>query len=206
MSKYVFYYFDAKALGESSRLLMAYGGQEFEDRRHTDEEWPAIKPKMLFGTVPLLEIDGKQYAQSKAISRYLGRKYGLVGDTPEDALEIDQIVDFLVDFRLKAEETSSRLMPDAAVRERNYAAYSKNVFPDYLEKLNAIIVKNNGHLALGKLTWADFMLAGSFDYLRNLLRMPDLSTKYPAFQQVVDNVYSIPQVKSYADAAPYTEE
>ena len=44
MSKYTYYYFDAKALGESGRLLLAYGGQEFEDIRLNDEEWPAIKP------------------------------------------------------------------------------------------------------------------------------------------------------------------
>ena len=46
----------------------------------------------------MIEIDGKKYAQSLAIARYLGRKCGLVGDTPEDALEIDQSVDLLNDL------------------------------------------------------------------------------------------------------------
>ena len=44
-----------------------------------------------------------------------------------------------------------------------------------------------------------------FDYLKKMLRMPDLEKKYPAFQKVIDNVYSIPKVKAYADAAPATE-
>lgn len=45
MSKFVLYYFSVKALGESARLLMSYGGQEFEDRRIDYEtEWPALKP------------------------------------------------------------------------------------------------------------------------------------------------------------------
>lgn len=44
MTKYVFHYFDGKGLGEACRLLMAYGGQEFEDRRYTKEDWPAVKP------------------------------------------------------------------------------------------------------------------------------------------------------------------
>ncbi|KAJ8715260.1 hypothetical protein PYW08_005241 [Mythimna loreyi] len=202
MSKYVFYYFDTKALGESSRLLMAYGGQEFEDRRHTPEEWPAIKPKTLYGQVPVLEIDGKQYAQSLAISRYLGRKYGLVGDTPEDALEIDQNVDLLNDLRIKAAEVHYER--DENAREARYTKYAQTVFPDYLEKLNAIVIKNNGHFALGKLTWGDFVLAGVFDYLKLMLRIPDLEKKYPAFQTVIDKVYSIPKVKAYADNAPPT--
>lgn len=49
--------------------------------------------------MPILEIDGKQYAQSMAMARYLGRKYGLVGDTLEDDLEIDQNVDLFNDLR-----------------------------------------------------------------------------------------------------------
>lgn len=53
-----------------------------------------------------------------------------------------------------------------------------------------------------QLTWADFQFAGMFDYLKAMLQMPDLEKKYPAFKQVTDNVYSIPKVKAYADAAP----
>lgn len=48
----------------------------------------------------MLEIDGKQYAQSIAICRYLGRKYGLAGTTPEEDLIIDQNLDFFNDIRL----------------------------------------------------------------------------------------------------------
>ncbi|KAJ8712543.1 hypothetical protein PYW07_005385 [Mythimna separata] len=203
MPKVVFYYFPVKALGESARLLLAYGGEEFEDRRVSSEDWPAFKPKTLFGQMPILEIDGKQYAQSLAISRYLGRKYGLVGETPEDAFEIDQNVDLVNDLRGKAAAVDYE--PDEAVKEKKYEEYVKNVYPDFFERLSAIIEKNNGFLALGKLTWGDFVLAGMFDYLKKMLRMPDLEKKYPAFQKVIDNVYSIPKVKAYADAAPATD-
>ncbi|KAJ8715263.1 hypothetical protein PYW08_005244 [Mythimna loreyi] len=201
MSKVVFYYFDIKGRGEACRLLLAYGGQQFEDRRITAEQWPTFKLKTPFGQLPILEIDGKQYAQSLAISRYLGRKYGLVGDTPEDALEIDQNVDLFIELCLKGGQIMYER--DAARKESLYAEAVKNVFPDYLERLNSIINKNNGHLALGKLTWGDFVFAGLFDYFIKVLRMPDLEKKYPAFQKVVDNVYSIPKVKSYSDSTNY---
>ena len=39
---------------------------------------------------------------------------------------------------------------DEAVKEAKFAQYAKDVFPDYLKKLSAIIEKNNGFLALGK--------------------------------------------------------
>nr|WOZ07760.1 glutathione S-transferase GSTs5 [Agrotis ipsilon] len=200
MSKVVYYYFDSKALGEAGRLLLAYGGQEFEDRRILWRNWPEFKKNTLFGSLPMLEIDGKLYGQSISITRYLGRKYGLVGDTPEDAMEIDQNVDLLKDLITKACEMHYE--PDEDIREAKYAELSVNVFPEYLERLNSILVKNNGHLAIGKLNWGDFVLAGVFDYLKRILQIYDLEKKYPVFQKVVDNVYSIPKVKAYAEAAP----
>jgi prostaglandin-H2 D-isomerase / glutathione transferase len=44
MPKVVFTYFPVKALGEGPRMLLAYGGQEFEDDRISPENWPKIKP------------------------------------------------------------------------------------------------------------------------------------------------------------------
>lgn len=40
------YYFQVKALGEPIRLLLAYGGQEFEDIRLTQADWSALKPSL----------------------------------------------------------------------------------------------------------------------------------------------------------------
>nr|WAS27873.1 glutathione S-transferase [Mythimna separata] len=203
-SKPVFYYFKSKALGEQSRLLMVYGGIDFEDYRvDYYTEWADFKSKTKFGFMPMLEIGGKQYAQSLAISRYLARRVGLAGDTLEEALEIDQNIDLFNEFRLKASDIFFET--DEAVKERKYAEAVKNVFPDYLEKLSNIINENNGHLALGKLTWADFVLTGTFLFLKMITRIPDLEKKYPAFQRVLDNVYSIPQIKAYAEKAPVTD-
>jgi prostaglandin-H2 D-isomerase / glutathione transferase len=44
MPKIVFSYFNVKALGEAPRLLLHYGGQEFEDNRVAFETaWPEMK-------------------------------------------------------------------------------------------------------------------------------------------------------------------
>lgn len=37
-------YFDFVALGEPIKLLLSYGGIEFEDDRIQRENWPALKP------------------------------------------------------------------------------------------------------------------------------------------------------------------
>ncbi|XP_075980037.1 glutathione S-transferase 2-like [Anticarsia gemmatalis] len=200
MPKVVYHYFPCKALGEGGRLLLSYGGQEFEDDRIPSEKWPEFKPKTVFGQMPVMEIDGKQYAQSISICRYLGKKYGVAGDNAEEAFEIDQNVDFVNDIRAKA--ALVHYEADEALKAKKHEESLKTVYPDLLEKLNAIVVKNNGHIAAGKLTWGDFFFAGMFDYLKAMLQMPNLEEKYPAFQKVIDSVYSIPKVKAYADAAP----
>nr|XP_034834990.1 uncharacterized protein LOC117991505 [Maniola hyperantus] len=202
MPNVVFYYFPVKALGEAGRMLLAYGGQEFDDRRVPMEQWPEIKPTTPFGQMPVLEIDGKKYAQSSAIARYLGRKYGLVGKDIEEDFEIDQNAEFLNDIRAKA--ATVQYEADEALKAKKHKDFSANVYPALLTKLDEIIKKNKGHLALGKLTWADFVFAGMFDYLKTMLQMPDLEQKYPSFKQVVDNVLANPKVKAYVDKAPET--
>ena len=51
------------------------------------------------GQMPVLEIDGQKYAQSLAIARYLGREFGLAGNSTQEDLEIDQNVYFVNDIR-----------------------------------------------------------------------------------------------------------
>ncbi|XP_063829717.1 glutathione S-transferase 2-like [Ostrinia nubilalis] len=199
-NKVTFTYFESKALGESGRLLLAYGGQEFEDKRFNAETWPKIKPTTPFGQTPMLEIDGKKYAQSLAIARFLGRKYGLAGATPEEDFEIDMYNYFVDDIRAKA--ASVQYESDEVVKEKKHEDFSKNAYPAMLSKLNEIVEQNNGHIAVGKLTWADFVFAGMYDYLKMMMRIPDLDTKYPNLKKVVDNVYSLPQLKAYLAAAP----
>ncbi|XP_013148279.1 PREDICTED: glutathione S-transferase 2-like isoform X2 [Papilio polytes] len=153
-----------------------------------------------FGQLPILEVDGKQYAQSIAISRYLGRKHGLAGDTLEEDLIIDQTVDFLNDIRAKA--ATVHYENDEAAKAKKHEDFAKNVYPAMLDKLDEIIKQNNGHLALGKLTWGDFVFAGIFLYLKTMLQMPDLEEKYPSFKKLYDTVFSFPKVQEYVSKLP----
>jgi len=54
---------------------------------------------MPMGQVPVLEIDGKQYHQSRAIGRFLAKKGNLYGSNDFEAMEIDATVDSIEDIR-----------------------------------------------------------------------------------------------------------
>lgn len=54
---------------------------------------------MPMGQIPVLEIDGKQYHQSRAIGRFLAKKANLYGSNDFEAMEIDATVDSLDDIR-----------------------------------------------------------------------------------------------------------
>lgn len=55
--------------------------------------------EMPFGLLPVLEIDGKQVAQSNAIARHLAKQYGLAGKNEWESLQCDVLVDALGDLK-----------------------------------------------------------------------------------------------------------
>ena len=51
--------------------------------------------------VPIVEIDGKVYHQTRAIGRYLAKKFNLYGADELEAIEIDATVDDIEDYRMR---------------------------------------------------------------------------------------------------------
>ncbi|XP_041781621.1 glutathione S-transferase isoform X2 [Anopheles merus] len=202
MPDYKVYYFNVKALGEPLRFLLSYGNLPFDDVRITREEWPALKPTMPMGQMPVLEVDGKRVHQSLAMCRYVAKQINLAGDNPLEALQIDAIVDTINDFRLKIAIVAYE--PDDMVKEKKMVTLNNEVIPFYLTKLNVIAKENNGHLVLGKPTWADVYFAGILDYL-NYLTKTNLLENFPNLQEVVQKVLDNENVKAYIAKRPITE-
>ncbi|GFH29640.1 uncharacterized protein HaLaN_28333, partial [Haematococcus lacustris] len=70
-------YFDIPGKAELTRVLLNVGNVPFEDYTISREQWAELKPTMPYGQIPVLEVDGKQLAQSSAIERYAARLAGL---------------------------------------------------------------------------------------------------------------------------------
>lgn len=96
-------YFDHRLRGEPIRLLLAYGGFQYEDERvalpwEDAKPWLALKPSMTWGQLPCLTwTTGDRLFQSMAICRFLAREIGIAGDTSLEMAQVDEVIDALQD-------------------------------------------------------------------------------------------------------------
>ncbi|RZB66619.1 GST C domain containing protein [Asbolus verrucosus] len=80
----------------------------------------------------------------------------------------------------------------------------KETIPYYLTRLDAIVQKNKGHLALGRLTWIDLYFACSVPNYTSFARN-DILSKYPNLKTLQNKVYAISVIKSWIETCPKTE-
>merc|ERR1711953_707100 len=92
-------YFNGRGRGETARLILAYGGMHYEDRRVSFEDMPSLKPSLPFGQLPLLEVDGDTICQSMAIARYLASECGIAGSSGLVKAQVDEVVDVVNDVQ-----------------------------------------------------------------------------------------------------------
>ncbi|XP_018356543.1 PREDICTED: glutathione S-transferase-like [Trachymyrmex septentrionalis] len=201
MSPYKLLYFNIHGLGESIRFLLSHCGIKFEDVRFTFDDWPKHKPNMPMGQMPVLEIDGKQYHQSRAIGRFIAKKGNLYGSDDYEAMEIDATIDSMDDIRLVLSQYYWE--KDPAFKEKlKETAFQK--WPYYLDKFEAQVKKNGGYFVGGKLSWADFLWAAYFDYLSFVLE-DDPNKDHPELKKLVEKVRALPNVKAYIEKRPITQ-
>ncbi|XP_076771331.1 glutathione S-transferase-like isoform X5 [Arvicanthis niloticus] len=99
--KPVLHYFNGRGRMESIRWLLAAAGVEFEEKLfETREEFEKLIQggTLMYEQVPMVEIDGMNLVQTRAILRYVAAKYGLYGRNPEEQAWIDMYVEGLRDL------------------------------------------------------------------------------------------------------------
>jgi len=196
------YYFNIRALAEPIRYLFAYGGQAYEDVRVERGDWPKLKPTMPMGQMPVLEVDGHRVHQSVAIERYVAKRVGLAGANDWENLQIDSVVDTINDLRQKI--AAVHFEADEAIKQKKKETLIAETVPFYLGKLEEIAKENKGHLAVSKLTWADFFFAAMMEIFK-IWTGPEILSKYPNLQKVAENVYNLDAIKTWMKNRPATD-
>ncbi|XP_060535714.1 glutathione S-transferase-like isoform X2 [Cylas formicarius] len=196
---YKLIYFDAPGRAETIRYIFAVAGVEYEDYRFPKEKWPELKKEMPFGKVPVLEIDGRQVAQSNAIARYLAKQFGLAGKSDWEALQSDVLVDTLED--LKMSMMGPMREQDPIRKEEQKVKVMKEVVPYYLSKFEKIVSENGGFSVGSELTWSDLAFAVSLDYFEQVYG-GDALRPYPALKGLKDKVHALPAIADWIAKRP----
>ncbi|XP_012945278.1 glutathione S-transferase alpha-5 [Aplysia californica] len=190
------YYFYQRGMAELPRLVCVAAGIEFEEINLTTRS-DLLKlleeGKLLFGQIPLLEIDGHQIVQTRAIVRYVAKKASgsLLGKNDAEEIRVDMIFEAGRDFTLPSLEIG--FLPDEEV----LPDLQNRVMPKYMPKFEKIAAENgSGYLVGDSFTVADLsVVEGLLVYVEYF--GPDILQGFPALQKFFDTVTSLERISSY---------
>ncbi|XP_070544579.1 glutathione S-transferase 1-like [Ptychodera flava] len=204
MPKYKLIYFDLRGRAEPIRMLFALAGQEFEDVRIKQEQWPEMKPKMPHQQLPVLEIEGGvMLSQSFAIARYLANEFGLAGKTNLEKAQADMFCDALNDLTPKLTEMFlGNDEKKAEVRKE----LVEQLLPVTFTNMERLFSKNKdgtGCLVGDGLTWADVMFINFAEGMEKL--DPSVLKNFPKLQGLEERVRNNPKIKEFIKNRPPSE-
>ncbi|XP_060861256.1 glutathione S-transferase-like [Metopolophium dirhodum] len=202
MTTYKLTYFNLTARAEQIRFLLSYLNVDFQDVRFEREQWPAIKPTMPFGKVPVLEIDGKTFNQSIAICRYLAKKAGLAGDDEWESLLVDVAVDNI--YEIRQEIMNYYHEPNEEIKSKLRDPIVNDSIPFYFDKFEKIVSENGGYFVNGKLSWPDLYFVSILDHIKSVIDV-DLVDGRPHLTALKHKVLAIPQIKSWIAKRPKSQ-
>ncbi|CEF67662.1 Protein dispatched [Strongyloides ratti] len=193
-------YFGVRGYGEPARLMFRHAGVDFDDNVIDHSVWPKIKPTTPFGQVPVLEVEGKQIAQSFAIYRFLGNKFGLCPGNEVDKAMADSIAEYVKEFDNKAHDYFIIIL--GFMQGDKDAEWKNKVLPaveQYFPVItNWLKAAGNGYLTKAGLSWVDFFAAEKLGNVVNTCQT--VAAKYPEIKAFVDKIYSLPTIKSYVES------
>jgi len=216
-SPYKLTYFDIRGLAENARIILAAAKQEYEDCRlsfsfGTPGDFSTIKRPEFdemkakgqldasMGKVPLLEVNGVKIGQSKAIERFLASQLGMMGSSPTEAAQVDQLGETVRD--IKDAYQKARGIQDEAEKKTAIDKWFAEDLPNYMSLAEKSLPAGPGpFLVGGKLSLADILFytlllapGGFFDNTEGAKASFQSSPKIKAAMEAVD---ALPQLKEY---------
>ncbi|KAJ6643640.1 Glutathione S-transferase, partial [Pseudolycoriella hygida] len=218
--QYRLVYYDVRALAEPIRWIFSYASPGIMT--------PGLKklkkvlcPILVYsfestvGQIPVLYEKGRkeELSQSHVISRYLAKKFGLVGDNDWDNAREDEVISMVFDLFLFWRTTCFTRIPE---QKKIFRGMLDPRVQLYYRKFSEILNEKPGDFILGtKLSHADFWLANLVSMLDRPFvgdhpimapGMPQpteddiyigLTAEYPLLKKHMEVVENIPQIKEW---------
>ena len=212
-------YFNCQGLAEISRIIMAISGDDYIDYRYPlevediskyqfkkqefDQDKSDGKLDKSMGKVPYLDFDGQIISQSKAIERFLARKYDLYGNNEVTAARIDAFCESIRDIK------------DSYFKEKKSANGDKDKWirdelPNKLESLSKLVDNSENifgddeYLFENRLSLADIsiyhFITHFFDNKEDSLK----AVENNIFKKIITKVGENEKVKNWINIRPKT--
>ncbi|XP_076141689.1 glutathione S-transferase-like isoform X1 [Alosa pseudoharengus] len=192
--KIVLYYFDGRGKMESIRWLLAAAGVQFEEVLLTKRE-QYVKllndQALMFEQVPLVEMDGLQLVQSKAIMNYIAEKYKLSGKDLKERAMIDMYTEGLNDLMemimiLPFKKPDEKQAHIGVIQGKATSRY----FPVYEKALNS-----SQYLVGNQFSRADVHLMEATLMLEELF--PTILSTFPNLKAFQGKMRSLPTISKF---------
>ncbi|XP_058410136.1 glutathione S-transferase A1-like isoform X2 [Diceros bicornis minor] len=190
------HYFDGRGRMESIRWLLAAAGVEFEEKfvdTSEDLEKLCNDGSLMFQQVPMVEIDGMNLVQSRAILNYIAAKYNLYGKDIEERALIDMYIEGIADLNemillLPISPPDQKDAKITLIKDRTVNRY----LPAF-EK----VLKSHGqdYLVGNTLSRADIQLVELLYYVEEL--DPSLLANFPLLKALKTRISNVPTVKKF---------
>ncbi|CAF2344919.1 unnamed protein product [Rotaria sp. Silwood2] len=208
-STYKLIYFAGRGLAETSRMLFKAAGQDFEDYRYPitindgqyiRPEWDAAKSKYIYEKIPVLEIDGGKYtiAQSKAVERFLARRFNMLGSNDIEAAIIDAAGEQMLD--VKQAYNKAKTAGGDSVKQffeedltKTFTAFEKQANKD-----------KSGYWIGSNLSLFDIQLYNLIHFFDDQQSVQKVLEKCSTLKAIHDKVEQIPAIKKWLDERPQT--
>ncbi|XP_064391111.1 glutathione S-transferase 1-like [Halichondria panicea] len=199
MPSYKLTYFPARGRAEVSRLIFKQAEVDFEDVRIGGEDWVKFKPNTPYGSMPVLEVDGKMLGGSGSIQRYLAEKFGLAGSNDFENAEIDSIIDAIGDLAQELGKLHSE--KDEAKKAELVEKMKTETFPKFLGIFEKLISNNaSGWIYGSKVTYADFALYNVMGWMQT-----GAADSFPAIKKNMKAVETLPNIAKWLKERPESE-
>jgi glutathione S-transferase len=212
-------YFNARGLAETSRILLALAQVDYTDKRYPIEiidpvkhiyvrdEFDQDKKAGVFdksmGKLPILRVSEEytvtEIPQSKAIERYISKRYGLMGSNLLEEAKIDAVCECIRDIKDRYQKVRSGT-------DEEKANYFSNVLPVEFADLAKVLDTDTKYAIGNKLSLADvsiYCLVTQF--YDNKDPAKNTAANIPRIRDIVMRVASRPEVRVYLTDRPETK-
>ncbi len=202
---FVLYYLPLRARAEPIRMILHYGGVNYQDVTIPMTEWPAIKERRCiapFSQLPSIRLPGGEIiAQSGAIARYAAKLAKIYPSDPLAAARADMIFEYAQELNMINPLLNFWPMETDTWSNNNRTFFDN--LPRHLDTLSTMLAEkpffcgntpNHGDFAI-------------FHVLDACITMkPHSLDEYPVLINFLERIQNIPSVRVYLENRPPAHE